>query len=619
MTRFRQGSIAILLTAVLVAAGWSGAARADEMRAATPDADASRLVDEVLRKAGGDDLGDWTRSIVDRALERAGETARQTTPGGESPGSVSGAGGTDPDSTAPLPAERHAGSLAGNAAGRTGTAEILIFTSLSVPAASWRQWARDAASSGAPLVLRGVGEGGLPGTAKRIGERLGGAEAGVAIDPRLFRLFGIERVPAVVVVPGGVPPCGSRGCADDPAPPHDRIGGNIGLVAALEAVAEEGDVARDVARGYSKGVIAAYVTQFGHWTQWLHEEGFDMDTIHDGYAASVARLETEPYRSAKLRTGVLFITFLEERGVIDPLPKAPSAIEVWPILGDYRKWMRRNRGVMNTSLDTYQTTLLDLMKMLGENPESYNSTAIRDFVLWRASLYGRASAKTTVTATRSFLQFLVSTGQCLAGIDHAVPSIAGWHLSSTPHFLDEPQIERVIAACSGEPRLRDRAVILLLTRLGLRAGEVANLEFLDIDWAGGRLAITGGKSQQSEWLPLPQDIGAAILAYLERGRPKLASPKVFVTARTPRRPLSRAAVGDIVNGALDRAGIQSAKRGSHLLRHSAATAMLRHGVSLAGVGSVLRHRSLSTTMQYAKVDFCLLREIAQPWAGRSTC
>ena len=99
-----------------------------------------------------------------------------------------------------------------------------------------------------PLVLRGVGEGGLRATVKRIGERLGGAEAGVAIDPHLFRLFGVTRVPAVVAVPGGVPPCLSRGCTDDPAPPHDRIAGNISLAAALEAVSEEGDAGRGTAR-----------------------------------------------------------------------------------------------------------------------------------------------------------------------------------------------------------------------------------------------------------------------------------------------------------------------------------------------------------------------------------
>ena len=226
-------AVAVLLT--VLAAVCFGAARADETRVSDADADAAHLVDEVLRRAGGngeDELGDWTRSIIDRALERAGEAARQTVPGSR-------------EGPAPLPAKRHAGTLA---AGRPPTAEILVFTSLSVPAASWRQWARDAARFGAPLVLRGVVEGSLRATVKRIGDRLGGHDAGVAIDPRLFRLFGIERVPAVVVVPGGVPACRSRGCADDPAPPHDRVTGNIGLAAALEAVADEGSVARGAAR-----------------------------------------------------------------------------------------------------------------------------------------------------------------------------------------------------------------------------------------------------------------------------------------------------------------------------------------------------------------------------------
>ncbi|MCY3671595.1 MAG: type-F conjugative transfer system pilin assembly protein TrbC [Alphaproteobacteria bacterium] len=252
MRSFRRGSISAFLTALLLAAGWSETLRAEDMpRMPTPDADAARLVETVLRQAEADDwerLGAWTRSVTERVLDRAGESARQSLPGraGEA---------------APLPAERHAGEFGGP---RSGMAEILIFTSLSVPAASWRQWARDAARSGAPLVLRGVGEGGLPETAKRIGRRLGGAEAGslpsrlggrdrlprsgVAIDPRLFRLFGVMRVPAVVVVPGGVPPCRSRGCAGDPAPPHDLVSGNIGLIAALEAIAEEGAAGRGMAR-----------------------------------------------------------------------------------------------------------------------------------------------------------------------------------------------------------------------------------------------------------------------------------------------------------------------------------------------------------------------------------
>ena len=243
MTRIPQGPAALFLSVALLAASLAPA-RADEPGAGKPGAEAGRLVEEVLRKAGRDGpgtLSEWSRSIIDRALDRAGEAARQTIPGSES-GAGPGASGR---STPPLQAERHAGTLGGS---RSPASEILIFTSLSVPAQSWRQWARDAARSGAPLLLRGVGKGGLRETAKRIGDRLGGAEAGVAIDPRLFRLFGVVRVPAVVVVPGGVPPCESRGCADDPAPLHDLVTGNIGLAAALEAVADEGGVGRDAAR-----------------------------------------------------------------------------------------------------------------------------------------------------------------------------------------------------------------------------------------------------------------------------------------------------------------------------------------------------------------------------------
>ena len=232
----RAGAVAAGLAGILLLAACCRPVLAQQTPA-SPEASARDLAAEVLRQAGDSDLGDWTRSILDRALERAGETARQTVPGPS--------GGT----TAPLPAERHAGALAG---GRPATAEILVFTSLSVPAASWRQWAHEAASIGVPLVLRGVGDGGLRATVKQIGARLGGAEAGVAIDPRLFRLFGVTRVPAVVVAPGGVPACRSRGCGEDPPPPHDRVSGNIGLAAALEAVADEGDAGRNAARGHLK-------------------------------------------------------------------------------------------------------------------------------------------------------------------------------------------------------------------------------------------------------------------------------------------------------------------------------------------------------------------------------
>jgi len=280
--------------------------------------------------------------------------------------------------------------------------------------------------------------------------------------------------------------------------------------------------------------------------------------------------------------------------------------------------MCSHRGLAKSSLDTYQTILLALLDALGDDPRAFTAQAIRDFVLTRARPHGLSRAKSIATATRTFLRYLVATGQCPAGREYAVPGFAGWQLTSVPEFLGSNDIERIIAACQGERRLRDKAVILLLARLGLRASEVANLEFGHIDWKNGRLAIAG-KSRREEWLPLTQEVGDALIAYIERARPRVTTPRLFITDRPPVRPMTRIAVKSIVHKALIRAEIKSARHGPHLLRHSAATAMLRHGVSLSGVGAVLRHRSLTMTMHYAKVDFALLSEIAQPWAGRPSC
>ena len=206
-------------------------ALAGPVRAQETAADAARgVVDRVLRnaeKTRGGGLDAWSRSVIERALKRAGRNA-------------SGA-------SAPLPAEVHARRVSGGLSNRPHGPEVIVFMSLSAPAASWRQWSREAARIGAPLVLRGLGADGLQATVKRIGPHLDRG-SGAAIDPRLFRLFDITVIPAVAVVPGGVPPCGSPVCAAEPAPPHDRIAGNVGLAAALEAIAAEGGPGREAAR-----------------------------------------------------------------------------------------------------------------------------------------------------------------------------------------------------------------------------------------------------------------------------------------------------------------------------------------------------------------------------------
>ena len=228
---------ALCVCALFVAAGvgllLSGVpASADEAQSGHADL-ARQLAEEISAGSADETLGAWSRSVIERALEGAGTAAI-------APQSV-------PGSVPALPQRPDAAPGVPDGA----AAEVLLFTSLSVPAASWRAAARDAARIGAPLVLRGVAAGSLPATSRRIRTRLGDAKVGVAIDPRLFRLFGIARVPAVVVVPGGVPPCRSRGCAGDvPPPPFDRVTGNLSLAAALEAIAAEGDEGRAVARRY---------------------------------------------------------------------------------------------------------------------------------------------------------------------------------------------------------------------------------------------------------------------------------------------------------------------------------------------------------------------------------
>ena len=267
---------------------------------------------------------------------------------------------------------------------------------------------------------------------------------------------------------------------------------------------------------------------------------------------------------------------------------------------------------------TYHTTLVDLLDVLGDDARAYTPAAIRGFVLDRARPHGLARAKSIAVATRALLRFLVATGRCPAGREYVVPGFASWRLASVPGFLTPGEIERVIAVCAGESRLRDKAVVLLLARLGLRASEVANLDLHQIDWRNGRLAVAE-KSRRAEWLPVTQEIGDAVLAYIGRGWPRIPTTRVFITDRPPIRPVTRGAIKGIVRHALVRAGVTSAHQGAHILRHSAATQMLRHGVSLTGVGAVPRHRDPTMTMHYAKVDFALLSEIAQPWAGSSAC
>jgi len=238
------------------------------------------------------------------------------------------------------------------------------------------------------------------------------------------------------------------------------------------------------------------------------------------------------------------------------------------------------------------------------------------FLLRRLRTVGPSRAKLMVGALRSFFRFLRWRGDIAIDLASSVPKVADWRLSALPKFLPADEVERLLSCC---PRgtvtgQRDYTLLLLLARLGLRAGEVVAMTLDDIDWQAGELAVRG-KGGREDRLPIPREVGQAMATYLRQGRPQGCSTRrFFIRRRAPRRGFaSSVAICTIVRRALERAGIASPRKGAHLLRHSLATEMLRKGGSLAEIGEILRHRSVDTTAIYAKVDLTALQTLAQPW------
>jgi len=235
---------------------------------------------------------------------------------------------------------------------------------------------------------------------------------------------------------------------------------------------------------------------------------------------------------------------------------------------------------------------------------------------------GWATAKRCTTALRMFLRFLIAEGRCRAGLLGAIPALAHWRLSSLPRYLMPEAVERVIDSCdvSSPVGMRDRAILLLLARLGLRAGDIVRMRLEDIDWKGAWVHVSG-KSRRQTRLPLTQEVGDAIVLYVQEGRPRSDRETLFLRSRAPFRGFrSHAAVSVIVATAIRRAGIARPGRGAaHLLRHSVASSMLRQGASLQEISALLRHRSIDTTQIYAKIDVTALQQIAQPWPEVWSC
>lgn len=378
--------------------------------------------------------------------------------------------------------------------------------------------------------------------------------------------------------------------------------------------------------GYARNSIRGYLRACAQFGRWLTQQGY---TIADVDATLVTRyihdLPQPPGgRSPKAAAGLPhLLTLWQQQGLLLSAAPPPqrSAAEHW--LGRYTHYLEHVCGAAASTRTRYRRIITRFLSAYGDpGLQGWNALQAQDitaFIRQEAATTHGAGRKMPSVAVRSFLRFLVGCGELSPGLEAAAPTPRQWTHATLPQRLTAEEVDRVLAASTGETpqALRNHALLLLLTRLGLRAHEVASLCLDDLDWHEGRVLIRPGKTHQARVLPLVQDVGYAVAAYLHRGRPATTSRHVFLACRAPFQPLTDAtAISRIATRALRRAGVTGHLRlGAHTFRHTAASQMVNRGASFKEVADVLGHRSLQTTGIYAKLDLDVLVAVALPWRG----
>lgn len=291
------------------------------------------------------------------------------------------------------------------------------------------------------------------------------------------------------------------------------------------------------------------------------------------------------------------------------------------LLARYEEHLHRERALAASSIMGYRRFVRDFVaeRLDGSTARAgaLHADEVRAFLLVRVRRMSPKSAQLMVSALRSFLRFLFVRGETRGDLALAIPMVRQERLVSVPRHLPADDVERLLGACdlSSTTGRRDHALLLLLARLGLRAGEIMALQLGDVRWRESEIVVRG-KGRVHDRLPLVRDVGEALALYIQKDRPAGPSRHVFVCRKAPHRGFSHpSSVSTIVMRALRRAGLTPPTRGAHLLRHSLATTMVGRGASFAEIGQVLRHRSPATTEIYAKVDLVALRDVARPWPG----
>jgi integrase/recombinase XerD len=376
--------------------------------------------------------------------------------------------------------------------------------------------------------------------------------------------------------------------------------------------------------GYAQRTLRKKQTVARAFARWAKSKRIVTRELNSRHvAAFVARSprRQKPHVQFELAVMRLFLGYLRrEAGMPSTAQREPDSA-AGGFLRQYESYLREDRGLAENSVHVYVPFIRDFLASRATatgrlSPHSWDPLSIRDFVLAHTRNRSAEYVRLLATALRSFFRFLFLSGQVARDLASSVPRVCKYRQTAPPAFLSPEEISRVLAATdrSTPSGRRDYAILLLLARLGLRAGEVASLELGDIHWRTAEIVVRG-KGRVVDQLPLLRDVGESLAAYIGGDRGVSSSRRVFLRRWAPRTGLAGpAAVGHIVRAALARAGVRRSGRGAaHLFRHGLATRMIRHGASISEISEVLRHRSQSTTAIYTQVAFEALRGVAQPW------
>lgn len=371
--------------------------------------------------------------------------------------------------------------------------------------------------------------------------------------------------------------------------------------------------------GYTPRSAQTHMLFMNRLSSWLVKTGLEPGVLTAAHIEQFLRANGTPrQRFPKSSRGTEpLLSFLRHKGVMPEPPEAVLTVAA-VLVEQFRLYLVGERGLGAGTITNYLHTARLFLRSVGcaesDDLVRLGASEVQAFILTESGHRSVASTKTLVTGLRSLLRFLHVAGITEVPLVGAVPTVSGWTGTWLPRGIDASSVERLLASCdrASAQGCRDYAVLVVLSRLGMRIGEVAALELDDVDWRIGELVVRG-KGKRFERLPLPVDVGEALADYVQRARPPSEHRALFMRVLAPRRALTSGALIVIVQSACRRAGIVPVA--AHRLRHSVATDLLRAGAGLPEIGQLLRHRSMASTAIYASVDTVALRELARPWPG----